>query len=104
MTQNYSRYKVDIPAYIVVMLDDNLSVVSHYIDIATIIAHPHEVQPSVVDYDSTVSMYDIEHPEAQDQWRNALAYARGLHLLNYSQVKTLAGTEVCEVPGSEDIF
>lgn len=104
MTKNYSRYKVDIPAYIVVMLDDNLSVVSHYIDIATIIAHPHEVQPLVVDYGSTVPMYDIDHPEAQDQWRNALTYAMGLRVMNYNQLKTLAGGELCEVPGSEDIF
>lgn len=104
MTINKSRYQINIPAYIVVMMDDNLSVVSHFFDITTCLAYPDQIKPMVVDYEGALKMRDIDDPEAQDQFGNALSYARGLHLLNYSQAKTLAGGEMCEVPGSEDIF
>lgn len=98
MNKNTVRYKVEIPAVIVVRLDKNLSVISHQIDSNVV------VDPAVVDYASPVAAYTLDDPEAEGPWDNAVAYANGLRVFNYQQLVSLGVTEPCEMPGSEDIF
>jgi hypothetical protein len=97
MSRNTVRYKVEIPAVIVVRLDKNLSVISHQIDTNVY------TEPTVVDYASTAGAYTLDDPEAEDPWGNALTYAHGLRVFNYKQLMDLGIGEICEMPGSEDI-
>lgn len=98
MNKNIVRYKVEIPAVIVVRLDKNLSVIGHQID-SNIYA-----EPCVIDYASPAGAYSLDDPEAEDPYANALTYAHGLRVFNYQQLVDLGVTEPCEMPGSEDIF
>lgn len=98
MSKNPARYKVEIPAVIVVRLDENLSVIGHQID-ANVCG-----EPIVIDFAVDAGAYTLDDPEAEDPWGNALAYAHGLRVFNFQQLMSLGVTEPCEMPGSEDIF
>lgn len=105
MSTNRTRYQVGIPVYICVMLDENLSVVSHHVDTDTCILYPDDIKAFAVDYETPSSLtHDVHHPDVKDQFGNALVYARGLRVLNYNQLKDLTGCEICEMPGREEPF
>lgn len=84
-----TRYRVDIPCYITVYVNNNLSIVDHEMNIDDAYRYVQEHAPSVVDYwDANTEggrlITDIR--EALDVHNNALNYARGLHLLDGKQL------------------
>jgi len=80
-----TRYRVDIPCFITVYLDENLAIADHEMNIEDAYRYVQDHEPCVVDYwdpntEGGKVITDIR--EALDVHNNALNYARGLHLLD----------------------
>ena len=89
MNNNTARYRVDIPAYIVVYMDNDLRPVSHDIDIDQAIMYPNDNTPTVIDFrDKNGEMPKVftDIRESLDEYNNALNYARGLLLISARQI------------------
>ena len=83
--KNQPRYRVDIPCFITVYLDDGLVILDKEINIEDAYRYVQDHEPAVMDYwDPNVEggrlIPDIR--EALDVHNNALNYAKGLHLLD----------------------
>lgn len=96
MNNNTARYRVDIPCYIVVYLDNDLRPVSHDLDIDQAILYPNEGIPTVMDFwdrNSDTPKIITEISEALDEYNNALDYARGLHIHHARQIMNVGSVK-----------
>jgi hypothetical protein len=105
MNTNTARYRVDIPAYAVVYLDNDLRPVSHELDLATPILYPRHMEPMVTDYhdpNTEMPVVITDMDMAQDEYQNALDYARGL--CTYHAIQIVRASSTDELLDSEEPF
>jgi hypothetical protein len=79
------RYRVDIPTYVVVYLDNNLSVVSHRLDAVS------QHKPYITDYHdpNNEAMSREVVGDNLDIYNNAFTYVLGLRVFNHQQLSNL---------------
>lgn len=97
------RYRVEIPAFVVVYLDDNLRVNSHDLDYETPNAYVtpscnpegEDFMPVIQDYwqrNGELPVFITDIREAIDVWQNAYNYTKSLRLVSPLQI--LSGEDI----------